>query len=148
MIYLAYHDASSALTPLQASDPSTGATPVVGHIDSTAWTNRGHFTDTSDAQYCVVNTCACMEVTSTGVLAVACNKGLNTDSSLTSYKWGWFWCGGVCPHTDLTGLDYDMTTTTSAYNHIQAVSDTAQIVLGTGDASFEGVCGIATRVSA
>jgi len=148
MIYLAYHDCSSTLTPLQAADPSSGATPVVAHIDSTAWTNRGHYSDSSDAPYCVANTSGCMEVTSTGMLAIACNKGLNTDSSLTAYKWGWFWCGGVNPHSDLTGLDYDMTTTIVAYNHCQAVSDTGQIVIGVGDASFEGVCGIATKVSA
>jgi len=148
MIYLAYHDGSSTLTPLQAASPCTGATPVVAHVDSTAWTNRGEWSDTSSAPYCVMNTSACMDVTSTGQVAIACNPGLNTDGSQAAYVWGWFWCGGVCPHTDLTHLDYDMTTTATAWNHIQPVSDTGQIVLGVGDASFEGVCGIATVVAA
>lgn len=147
MIYLAFHEMSGA-NALQAAAPSTAAQPICGHIDATAFTDVGHYSDYSAAPYVVTNCSGCMEVTSTGKIAIGCNPGMDTDTTTSAYKWGWFWCAGVCPHVDLTRLDYDMTCTATAWNHVQPVSDTSRVVLGVGDASFEGICGLATKVSA
>ncbi|MHC4603988.1 MAG: hypothetical protein ACYS6W_11740 [Planctomycetota bacterium] len=147
MIYLAFHEMSGA-NALQAASPCTGAQPICAHIDATAWTDVGHYSDLSSAPYIVTNCSACMDVTSIGKVAIGCNPGMNTDTTTSAYKWGWFWCAGVCPHVDITHLDYDMTCTATAWNHVQPVVDTSQLVLGVGDASFEGVCGMATTVAA
>lgn len=146
MIYLAFNEMSGAM-PLTGADASEKQS-IVGHIDASAWLDIGHYTEASDCPYIVTNCSGCMEVTSTGMIAIGCNAGIDTDATTAAYQWSWYWCGGVCPHVDITTCDFDLTTTVAAGNHIQPVSDTSLIVLGVGDASFEGICGIATTVSA
>lgn len=146
MIYLAFNE-MSGVNPIACG--STG-TVVCGHIDSTAWTSIGHWGDGSAAPYTVTNNSACMDATSHGQIAIGVQKSgaADSDTTATTYRWQWFWCGGVCPFTDMTQLDHDMTCTVTAHNHVQPVVDTSALVLGVGDASFESICGLATTVSA
>jgi len=148
MIYLAFNEMSGSFPLSSAVDQSSDARPICGHFDSTAYIDIGHYAEASDCPYIVSNTSACMDATSTGMIAIGCNPGIDVDGTTLAYQWSWMWCGGVCPHVDITRLDFDLTCSATAWNHVQPVVDTSHLVIGVGDASFEGICGIATTVSA
>ena len=146
MIYLAFNEMSGG-NPIACG---SAGWPMCGHFDSTAYTDIGDLGEGSAAPYVVSNNSACMDATSHGQIAVGIQKSAaaDSDSTTSTYRWQWFWCGGVCPFTDITQLDFDQTCSVTAHNHVQPVVDTSQLVFGVGDASFEGICGLATTVSA
>lgn len=146
MIYLAFNEMSGAFPIACGSEGHA----VCAHGDSTAWKDIGLSGDASNAPYYVMNVCATTEVTSSGKIALGCQKSgaADSDTTATTVRWQWFWCEGVCPAFDITQLDFDITCTATAWNRVMPVVDTSVLVIGVGDASFEGLCGLAKKVSA
>ena len=94
--------------------------------------------------------------TETGVVAVACGTLSNNDDSTEDGAalggYGWFWCGGVCPATDMAffdvcagqGTDITVVGAPTGGSPIHVEADTSVLVFDTsGAAAGQDTCGYA-----
>lgn len=129
MIYLRYHEMSG-----QNELDITSCNNIVMQTEYTANGTIADGAEASDAWWHVGAPANMIghEVSTKYPKAFACNTGLVTGATTATGMWGWFWCGGVCPWADISGLNGEITTddALSLLKEFMYVEDTSYIVLG------------------
>jgi len=144
-----YHSGNYTMIYLRFAE-GTGALPTVDDIS-----DGYNFVTVMDATYAPDATSCWFNVTNHATIscathdwapfAVACSS-LTGDGTLTATadanaQYGWFWCGGVCPYTEVTRFNADITCVATDKSPICIVNDGSQISIG-GFTAGDGTCNV------
>ena len=149
MIYLHYYELSNGST---VDDVSDGFAIFQQFCDSNCLSADGTasiFTCTNCGGIDTGYKCG----STAGIIAIACGSLDSYDTTglggTSPGGYGWFWCGGVCPYTDITALSCDLTTggSVAAGDRIYMQNDSSYLVFDGADLSVNN-CGWAIKTDA